>query len=174
MKTTQLSALFTFSNIRLLAVSIVGMALFAGCQSTSQIARGPQSTFSVATVGEAPGVQVFGGDMDLKNTTAAAVVDVLRHKDFMVVPSDAVSRYEVQALWRVSSGVDGRAEARAAADPENFYLDASTREARLLVTVVDLQRDGKVVYEGASWPIDTRELGTAMVRSAVDTALSNL
>ncbi len=174
MKNIKVSALVSSFNFRLLAVALLGAAFLTGCSTTSQIERGPESTVRVAEVGEAPGVAVFGGDMNLKDSTAASITDIIRNKGFTVVPSGNAARYEVRALWRVSSGVDGQAAARAAADPESVYVDAYTREARLSVKVVDLQDKDKTVYEGTSWPVDTQLLGPAMVRSSVDTALSNL
>lgn len=155
------------------AIAIVGFAFLAGCKTTSSIEKGPQSTFRVGPVTDAPGVAVFGGELDLKEATAGAVLDVVRGHGFVVVPADSAARYEVRSLWRVSGGVDEQAAAQAAATPDGVYVDAYTRKATLVVRVVDLQ-SGETVYEGMSWPADTTLLGPATVRSAVETALANL
>lgn len=177
MKSVIKSSKSSYSLFLICATAIACFTILTGCQTTGSSGSAgiaPDSTFQVGSVGEAPGVAVYGGEMNIKEATAAAVLDVVRGHGFVVVPSGSAARYEVRSMWRVSTGVDDQVAAAAAANPDSVYVDAYTRNATLMVRVVDLQNNGETVYEGSSWPTDTHLLGPAMVRSAVETALANL
>lgn len=161
---------FAFLNC---AVALFGLVFVTGCHTTGSIEKGEQATIRVGPVTDAPGIAVFGGDLGIKEATAAALLEVLRGEGFVVVPKDAAARYEVRSVWRVSSSVDEQSVTQITA-PDSPYADAYVRRAVLMVRIVDLQDGDKVVYESASWPTNVDLLGPGAVKSAVDVALSGL